>query len=149
MKKALFRMTMTGMLALAFLAANQPLRAQERLVANIPFAFTVGKVTLPAGEYRVQKCTSDSAMLLIHATDRNEATFAISNAVATNKPQPQSKLVFHRHGDSYFLYQIWRAGESRGRELPPSAKEKEQGLLAHSERPDQVTIVASLVAPKP
>lgn len=149
MKKALFRITMTGMLALAFLAASQPLRAQERLVANIPFAFTVGKMTLPAGEYQVQKWTRDSMMLLIQCTDRSAATFAASNAVASNNPQPQSKLVFHRHGERYFLYQIWRAGESRGRQLPPSAKEEEEGLLAHNQGPDQVTIVARLVAPQP
>lgn len=149
MKKALFRITMTGMLALALLAANQPLRAQERLVANIPFAFTVGKITLPAGEYQVQKWRSDSMMLLIQGTDQSATTFAGSNAVASDNLQPQSKLVFHRYGHRYFLYQIWRAGESRGRELPPSAKEKEEGLLAHNERPDQVTIVARLVAPQP
>ena len=149
MKRALFQITMTAMLALAFLAASQPVRAQERLVADVPFAFTVGKMTLPAGEYQVQKWTSDSIMLLIQGTDRSAATFAASHGVESNKPQTQSKLIFHHHGGRYFLYQIWRAGESRGRELPQSSEEKEQGLLAHNETPDQVTIVASLVAPKP
>ena len=63
-----------------------------------------------------------------------------------NKPQPQSKLIFRRSGKRYILSQVWVEGHSRGRELPPSAKEKEQALLASNEAPDQVTIVARLMA---
>ena len=55
MKNTLCRIT--GILALAFLATTQVARAQEALLANIPFAFTAGQTTLPAGEYKVQKVT--------------------------------------------------------------------------------------------
>jgi hypothetical protein len=147
MKKALFQITMTAMLALGFLAASQPARAQERLVANVPFAFTVGKMILPAGEYQVQNWTDGSVMLLIQATDRSASTFVASHAVESNKRHGQCKLIFHQYGGRYFLSQIW-VGESRGRELPKSAEEKE-ALLAHNEKPNQVAIVASLVAPRP
>jgi len=42
-------LTMTCMLALAFLAATSIVRAKEPPLANIPFVFT-GKMALPAGE---------------------------------------------------------------------------------------------------
>ncbi|SRR5229473_799164 len=147
MKKAFFRIT--AMSALVFLAATQTVRAQEPLLVNTPFAFTAGKVALPAGEYRVQKPGDDSPAILIQRTDGSAATFVISFAVAANAQQTQSKLVFHRYGDRYFLSRVWRAGDSRGRELPKSAKEKEQALAARNETSDQVTIIARLAPPKP
>ena len=147
MKKVLCRVT--GMLALAFLAAYG-VEAQESVLVKIPFAFTAGRMALPAGEYRVQVTGEASALLLIQRTDYSAATFVISNAVDANRPQAHSKLVFHCYGDRYYLSQIWVEGHSRGRELAPSAKEKEQqGLLARNQAPDQVTIVARLVSPKP
>ena len=114
---------------------------------KIPFEFTAGKMTLPAGEYRVLQEYASPA-LLIQRMDRSAATFVNSNAVASNKPQAQTKLVFHCYGKRCFLAQVWRAGESRGRELLKSAQEKEQGM-AHNEAPDQITIVARLISPKP
>lgn len=147
MKKVLCRVT--GILALAFLAAHA-VEAQEPLLVNIPFAFTAGRMALPAGEYRVENTGAASRFLLIQRTDRSAATYVMSNAVEVNKPQARSKLIFHRHGNRYFLSQIWVEGHSRGRELAPSTKEKEQqGLLARNEAPDQVTIVARLISPKP
>jgi hypothetical protein len=147
MKKVLSRLT--GILALAFLAAHA-VEAQEPVLVNIPFAFTAGRMALPAGEYRVEKMGEASALLLIQRTDGSAATFVISNGVEANRPQTHSKLIFHCYGNQYFLSQIWVEGHSLGRELAPSAKEKEQrGLLARKEAPDQVTIVARLISPKP
>ena len=146
MKKALSRIGC--MLALACIALTQPVRAQEPLLVNIPFAFTAGKMALPAGEYRVEKLTKDGVTLLIQRTDHRASVFVLSNTKQANAPQTQSKLVFHRYGNRYFLSQVWTAGYSRGRELQPSAKEKEQALLARNGAPDQVTIVARLVSPK-
>ena len=146
MKKAMFRIGL--MLALAFLAAAQFVRAQEPMLANIPFAFTAGKIALPAGEYRVEKLAKDSVILLIQRTDHSAASSVISNAVQANALQTKCKLVFRRKGNRYFLSQVWTAGNARGRELPPSASEKEV-LLARNEAPEKVTIVAHLITPNP
>jgi hypothetical protein len=143
MKKAFF--SITSILALAFVTATPIVRAQEPLVANIPFAFTAGKMTLPAGEYRVEKLAQGSVMLLIQRTDRSPAGFVLSNAADAGSRQTQSRLVLHRYGKRCFLSQVWVAGYSQGRELSESATEKEQGLAAHNEEPDQVTIVARLL----
>ena len=142
MKNTLCRIT--GILALAFLATTQVARAQEPLLASIPFQFTAGQMTLPAGEYRVQN-TGEAPFLLIQRTDGSAATYVMPHAVQANRPQTQSKLVFRRNGERYFLSQVWIEGHSRGKELSPSAKEKEQTLLARNEAPDQVTILARLI----
>lgn len=145
MKKAMFRIGL--MLALAFLAAAQFVRAQEPLVAHIPFAFVAGNTSLPAGEYRVQKVSDRSPALLIRCTEGSPAIMVMTRAASVNAPQQNSKLVFRRYGNRYFLVQVWSAGSSRGRELPKSAKEKEQ-VLARNQAPDQVTIVARLISPQ-
>jgi len=146
MKKVFFRITI--MWALAFIAATQTMRAQEPVLVNIPFAFTAGEKVLPAGEYRVEKSARGSLMLLIQRTDRSAAAFVPSIAAQANATQTQSKLVFHRYGNRYFLSQVWIAGYLQGRELPKSAQEKEQALASNMTA-DQVTIVASLITPKP
>jgi len=146
MMKTLCRIT--GMLALALLAAEVG-RAQEPVLANIPFAFTVGNMTLPAGEYRVEKVQESSPALLIRRTDGSASMIVVPFAVAVNAPQPQTKLIFHRYANGYFLSQIWTEGKTRGSELPKSPKEKDQGLLAHNESPNQVTIVARLIPSRP
>ena len=143
MKNTLCRIA--GILALAFLVTTQA-RAQEPVLANIPFQFTAGEMTLPAGEYRVQKMSDTSWALLIQSTNGKGATMVTTNAAAVNAPQAKSKLIFNRYGDRYFLTQVWSAGSSYGRELRKSAKEKERALLAHNEAPEQVTIVARLMA---
>jgi hypothetical protein len=51
----------------------------------------------------------------------------------------QTKLVFRRYGDRYFLYQIWVEGNNRGRELPMTPLEKE---LASNARPTLVAVLA-------
>lgn len=124
-------------------------QSQEALLVNIPFGFTAGRMVLPAGEYRVQKSAHDSQALLIQRTDQSAATLVSSSAAQANAPQTQSQLVFHRYGNRYFLSNVWTAGSSRGRELPKSAKEKKQALVAGNETPNQVTIVAELLTPNP
>ena len=147
MKKAIFRIGL--MLALAFLAAAQFVRAQEPVLASIPFAFTAGDTALPAGEYRVEKVRQGSAVVVIRSTHGSPAIMVMTSPAASNGPQEKTKLIFHRYGNHYFLAQVWSAGSDRGRELPKSAKEKEQALAAHNAAPEQVTIVARLFSPKP
>lgn len=144
MKKAMFRIGL--MLALAFLAAAQFVRAQEPVVANIPFAFVAGNTPLPAGEYRVQKVDDSSPALMIRCTQGKPAIMVVTSPASVSGPQQKSKLIFHRYGNRYYLAQVWSAGSSTGRQLRESAKEKEQRLLAHNETPDQVTIVARLIS---
>ena len=138
----------TGMLALALLA-TQVGRAQEPVLANIPFAFTAGDTALPAGEYRVEKMRDNSSAVLIRCTEGSPAIIVMTLPASANGPQEKTKLIFHGYGNRYFLAQIWSAGSSRGLELPKSPKEKEQGLLARNETPDQVMIVARLIPSRP
>jgi hypothetical protein len=140
---------LAGLLALSSMAATQVAQAQETMVVNIPFAFTAGNVTLPAGEYRVQKMEQNSAVLLIHCWDARLATFVVTNPAQAKELQSQSKLVFNRYDNRYFLSQVWKAGSNRGRQLSKSPKEKEMAQLARIETKGEITLVARLSPARP
>ena len=142
MKKRTF--VMTSLLLLSLMAAAQVVQAQEALVVNIPFEFVAGKLTLPAGEYRVEKLEKNSVVVLTHCTQPGASAVVMTIAAQANEPQSDSKLVFNRYGNLYFLSQYWIAGSSRGRLLLKSAREEEISRIARIEAQGQVTLVASL-----
>jgi hypothetical protein len=137
-------LVMASLLMLCSLAATQVVRAQEPLSVNIPFAFVAGETTLPAGEYRVQKMDRNNALMLIRCNEPRTAIMVVTNATQSGKQQEQSKLVFHKYGEHYFLSQVWNAGFSSGRELLKTQREREISLSAKQESPTQVILLASL-----
>jgi len=92
--------------------------------AHIPFDFSVGNKTLPAGAYTVAPLTTPGALLIRHEDGRT-AAMVITSGMPAQQEQGQTKLVFHRYGDQYFLAQVWTAGDSDGRELRQSRTERE------------------------
>jgi hypothetical protein len=142
MKKHTF--VMTSLLLLSLMAAAQVVKAQEPLVVNIPFEFVAGKATLPAGEYRVEKLEKGSVVVLIRHASPGVSAMVMTMAAQANEPQSDSKLVFNRYGNRYFLSEYWSAGSSGGRRLLKSAREKEISRMARMETQGQVTLVASL-----
>jgi len=140
---------LAGLLALSSMAATQVARAQEPMVVNIPFAFTAGNTTLPAGEYRVQKLEQNSAVLLMNCRDARAAAFVVTNPAQARELQSQSKLVFNRYDNRYFLSQVWTAGSIRGRQLLKSPKEKEMAHVARIETKGEITLVARLSPARP
>ena len=140
-KQALVTATL---LVLSFIVAAQVVRADDPMLANIPFAFVAGNVTLPAGEYRVQKLDGSSAVLLIRCSDSSTSAMVLSNATQAKQIQTQSKLVFKRYNDRYFLTQVWSEGSSHGREVIKSRAEKEAAQSARLETTGEVTLVARL-----
>src|SRR5439155_18133539 len=54
----------------------------------------------------------------------------------------ESKLVFRRYGDQYFLSQVWETGDSDGHELRKSRRETglERDMAKNTARPEMVAI---------
>lgn len=117
------------------------------LKTNIPFSFSVGNETLPAGAYMIEPQTTPS-VLMIRCKDGRGAVLTQTQGVQARRQQDQTKLVFHRYGDQYFLAQIWTAGDSNGRELRKSRAEREliknrsKYLARNLVKPEVVSIAA-------
>jgi hypothetical protein len=137
-------LVMAGVMALSAMATTRVAQAQEVVVVNIPFDFSAGNKTLPAGEYSVRVQFNDRRMLLLERKDSSAAMFILTNNVVANAPQSESKLIFNRYGDRYFLSQVWNEGDPRGWQLTKTAREKEIAQTAKNENEGQVTLVAEL-----
>jgi hypothetical protein len=109
--------------------------------ANVPFDFVVGDRAYPAGEYRLESMGNGIA---IRIDNREQATtgIALSGACSGSVPANSTKLVFHRVGDNYFLYQIWTEGNLSGREFSKSRAEVQ--LAQNHEKPGLAIVAANL-----
>ena len=143
MKRQVF--SLISLLSLLLLAGSA-IAQTVRVRANVPFNFTVGNKTLPAGMYSI-RTIGDRGMttLLVQAQDGHSSIMTNSNAAENLKPADKTKLVFNQYGNRYFLSQIWVAGETRGHQLPKSSREKETARdLAQNLTQGRVEIMASL-----
>lgn len=134
---------MAAAMATTVLASTRVASAQDHLVVTVPFDFAAGRVNLPAGDYTVKAAPANGMIMLLNRNNAEISAIIPANAAVAAGIQNQSKLVFNRYGDRYFLSQVWTAGSSRGKQLLKSDREKEAALVA-SAATDQVTLVASL-----
>jgi len=125
-----------GLLLVTALASAETVNMK----VNIPFNFVVGGATLPSGEYTVQGLSLGNA-ISIRKSDQTATRLTLAIRCESSKTPEQSKLVFHKYGDRYFLAQIWMAGDNSGHELPKSRREAE---VAMDYSAQQVVLVASL-----
>jgi hypothetical protein len=119
MKRNMFGALMT--LIVAFTVATPVVHAQTIMTANVPFAFSVGQQQLPAGAYAVREVGSAT---LIENRDGSARSLALYQSAGPSKTD-ETKLVFHKIGDHYFLCQIWSSVRGQGQALPESKLEKE------------------------
>jgi hypothetical protein len=137
-------MVMAALVAVTMLASTRVASAQDQIKVNVPFEFVAGNKTLPAGEYAVKTVGPTHALILVGGANADSSAFLNTQAVIANQPQIESKLVFNRYGDRYFLTQVWTVGNSSGRQLIKSSREKEVALTASIQTESQVILVAGL-----
>lgn len=133
-----------ALLLLAGIVAESALaRTTSSLVVEIPFDFQVAGKTLPAGRYVIERSTLFSADgLSLRHTDKKHSAYVLTSTVQSNLRQRDSRLVFNRYKDRYFLAQLWTSGEASGRELIKSERELavERELAKAGESVERVSI---------
>jgi hypothetical protein len=135
MKTPLISFLGLALLATASLLAEM----QPRMTADIPFEFHVGNSMLPAGAYTVY-AEPGSGLVSLRSADSKSSVTTLANAVQTLSTPRESKLIFNRYGNDYFLSRIWRAGSDTGNEIRKSGRETE---VAATSRRGVQTIMAS------
>ena len=128
MKKELLKgVTMLMVIVvLAFATAVVSANAQSsnRVVAEIPFQFTVGDRAMPSGKYAIKATNVQGIALIIQSADAKSAAVRLTNSMEPTKANERAKLVFHRYGERYFLAEVWSGGSNTGRELVKSRQER-------------------------
>ena len=114
-------------------AAQAQTNSRIALIANIPFQFSIGNKTLPAGEYTVRSISDDSSIVVLRIQSRDGRTNArLLTFTVEGKLQKRARLIFHRYGNQYFFAQAWVDGDSAGLEAQKSGAERasERALAA-------------------
>lgn len=103
-----------------------------KIKAHIPFDFIVADKKLPAGDYSIARAQQNSgdSVLLISSIDSVANFFSLTSAAETLAPEDEGRLIFHRYGDQYFLFQVWPARASTGRVIEKSRGERDLQRIA-------------------
>jgi hypothetical protein len=135
------RISAIALFSIATLAAANGLFAQQpALKANIPFNFTVGEQSMPAGEYTISAPMEH--VVRVQSADRRYVNLALtfqSNPLRTGS----AALVFDKCGQYYFLRRISSPAHSTlNLEIPRGKAEKNVQTREASLQTEQETLVA-------
>jgi hypothetical protein len=108
--------TLTGLsLAVLFFVASA--HAQSgRITANIPFDFTVGSISLPAGQYEF--VDTGSNIVQVRGADRRTLYTLSSASIQASQISEKSTLKFSIVDGRHVLVQIWNELAANGNEFP-------------------------------
>jgi hypothetical protein len=116
-----------SLLSLLYLLTLASAHAQSAKTINvtIPFDFNVAGKMLPSGEYIVRPAArhTDEGWQILRK-DGRVAAFVLTMSIRSGAVNENSKLVFNRYDDQYFLSQVWMSGNSDGRGLFKSGRER-------------------------
>jgi hypothetical protein len=108
------------------------------VAVKIPFSFTVGETTLPAGQYWIKPHSAN--LLAIQSNDGQVRAIVIARSVYNHAPEIRSKLTFNQYDGQFFLSEVWTSGGTVGRKLFKSTREREL-----TNRKPQLRIAARVV----
>lgn len=117
-------------LAAALIAAGtaSSARADDRVVAKVPFAFVVGGTRLPAGKYIVKVVSDDLDVWQITSEDSRQ-TVAFTTVSASSPRTPTNpELIFDKFDNQYFLSRVV-SGNDEEREIPLTRAKMEQEVI--------------------
>src|SRR5437667_6405508 len=107
MKKRILKMSgiafATAVIAIGSVPAA---RAEERIVAKVPFTFIVGDTRLPAGDYVVKEMSEGSGVFAIESADGRQTVFALTIASSSDTPAAHTELIFEKFSNQYFLARV-------------------------------------------
>ena len=143
MKRLFYTLMMSVVLVtLCASAAHAQTNSPERVIAKIPFAFNVGKTSLPAGKYTfmVVNPASDRKVLQIRSIDGRASAMVLTNSIKGILTE-NAKLVFERYDDQYFFTQAQMAGEETSFAALWSKSERKQ-MIAKAAKKSVIVISA-------
>ena len=130
------------MLLVAPLIATAQLSSNEKIEAEVPFKFTVGDKTLPAGEVTLKLTDRKGWVLAISNPEAKLSMYAFAAPAQAKKAATASALIFRKYGNRYFLASTRIGGSRDVYEFRPSRLENE--MRAQNVPRTEEVLVASL-----
>ena len=121
MKKAF---ALSGLLVLLTFASALG-QSDRQTIIHIPFNFSVGEKAFPAGKYVIERNRKDSdTVWVIRQKDNDRSAIVITRPARAYDVVEETRLVFNRYDDLYFLSEFWIVGGMNGHEVPVSKRER-------------------------
>jgi hypothetical protein len=137
MKRTLFA---TGLFAvIASLSYGQ------KMVAEIPFNFELGKTSMPAGTYTVEQ---SGLLTTVRCQAEKISVMTLTEPTERHRVSAQPSLEFQRYGNEYFLSKIWTGDAQEGHALPKSAKERKLARNADVPKLEEVALTTDTLQTK-
>jgi len=104
-----------------------------RMTANIPFEFTVGSISLPAGHYEFLRTGNGGNVVRVRGVDGRSQFFLISSGIQGDGLPEKSMLKFATVDGRHVLVQIWTGRSDGGAEFSyePTSVELAHSLTTH------------------
>jgi hypothetical protein len=137
------RITAIALLAIAnFAMAGTSFAQSNEVRSKVPFAFTIGDTSLPAGTYRISM-QSDHMIMIRNQGHPSASAFSVVDHLS-KKSQNGGELVFQKYGRQYFLSKILCNSAQMNLAIPASKGEKRAQLQqARLNQSSSTTLVAA------
>ena len=122
-----------GAAALMAIAGASVARADEQIVARVPFDFTVGDLPMPAGAYVVANVSNDSSVMSIASADGRHFAFTMTIPLSSIQTPAQPELVFEKVENHYVLARIDPAVGIEREIVPAHANVKHEATTEYTE----------------
>lgn len=118
-----------AIVALVVMALLPAYAQKTSATVNIPFAFTVDDVRMPAGEYLISP--PSEKVISLQRAGGSEVEITMINSNEGHKGDHTPRLVFHRY--EYFLATAFLPGQDHAHELVTSAAEIRAARSIHQQ----------------
>lgn len=133
---------MAASITVAVVAAPAFGRLHNQIRVTIPFAFSVGKTAMPAGEYTVQDIANGA--LHVKSMKGDESTIALGRLETEEIPaEGTPTLVFNRYGSECFLSEVRTGWDQSVYKFRATAVEER--LAREGNGPSEVLLVKATV----
>jgi hypothetical protein len=139
--KTMYALTLAVLPVLLPILAAAQLGNSDRIVAQVPFEFSVANKIFPAGKCIVQTANPSGRSLLINNVAAKMSALVPAAPDETKRPASEYALVFHKYGDHYFLTSIKLAADRTIYRLPESQAEVEM-RAGNTPAAEQIVIAA-------
>ena len=100
-------------------------QSDRQTIIHIPFNFSVGEKSFPSGKYVIERNGNNSdTVWVIRNKDNDQSAIVVTRPARANDVVEETRLVFNRYDDLYFLSEFWTPGSQTGREIQISNREK-------------------------
>lgn len=115
----------------------------QKMTASIPFTFSAGKATLPAGKYTITVVnpSSDRKVLQIRSLNGHASTMVLTTTGSVRASE-NAKLVFERDGDRYVFAHAQLAGDTTSLAAVRQKERGEKNAMAKASKKTVVVILA-------